>query len=131
MENKINKLKVHWENLYQKKNDNDFSWFQKHAKPSFNLISKYCNLKNNSLIDIGAGTSRLVNQLINRKEIQKITLLDISQNALSKNVRRIGDSKRIHQFRLRPLGILDIVCLCHCHTICVPKNYRHPLAEMK
>ena len=59
-----NKMKLHWENVYNKKNENEVSWYQKVPNISLDII-KSLNLNLNSkIIDIGAGESRLVDNLL-------------------------------------------------------------------
>ena len=81
--------KNHWENIYESKDEKSLSWFQKDVSPSINLIKKYINKNHKNFIDIGAGTSRLVDSIIKIRNIKKISLLDISSKALSINKKRL------------------------------------------
>jgi len=82
--------KKHWENIYQTKKSNEVSWHQEKPKTSLNLISEAKLDKDAKIIDIGAGDSRLVDNLL-AIGFRNITVLDISSNALNLAKRRLGD----------------------------------------
>lgn len=56
--------KEHWESIYQTKKPNEVSWYQEKPKTSLNLIAEVGLGKNASIIDIGAGDSKLVDNLL-------------------------------------------------------------------
>ena len=59
-----NAYKDHWENVYNTKKENQVSWFQSTPQKSIDLIKSInLDLKSN-IIDVGAGDSRLVDNLI-------------------------------------------------------------------
>ncbi len=74
--------KTHWNTVYQNKNITEVSWFQEHAETSLKLIKKHVKNKDAHIIDIGAGASTLVDDLI-AENYTNIDLLDISEEALS------------------------------------------------
>ncbi len=82
--------KEHWENIYQTKKSNEVSWHQENPKTSLNLISETNLDKDAKIIDVGAGDSKLVDNLITLG-FRNITVLDISSNALSRAKKRLGD----------------------------------------
>src|SRR3989338_3246214 len=82
--------KKHWENIYQTKKSNELSWHQENPKTSLKLISKANLDKDANIIDVGAGDSKLVDNLITCG-FRKITLLDVSSNALDKAKKRLGE----------------------------------------
>ena len=88
--------KKHWENIYQTKKSNELSWHQENPKTSLKLISKANLDKDANIIDVGAGDSKLVDNLITCG-FRKITLLDVSSNALDKAKKRLG--KRANEVR--------------------------------
>mgnify|MGYP001241086211 CR=1 FL=1 len=88
--------KNHWQNIYEKKDEKSLSWFQKNASPSINLIQKYIDKNHKKFIDIGAGTSRLVDKIIKIRNIKEISLLDISSKALSINKKRLPQDYKIN-----------------------------------
>jgi SAM-dependent methyltransferase len=81
--------KAHWENIYQTKEPTQVSWFQAHAAISLELI-RGCGIQpEEPIIDIGGGTSTLVDDLL-ANGYQAITVLDISGQALRLARRRLG-----------------------------------------
>ncbi|HIH38325.1 class I SAM-dependent methyltransferase [Candidatus Woesearchaeota archaeon] len=82
--------KEHWEHIYQTKNPEEVSWYQEKPKTSLNLIAETDIDKDARIIDIGAGDSGLVDNLI-ALGFRNITVLDISSNALNRAKKRLGD----------------------------------------
>ncbi|MBS3157149.1 class I SAM-dependent methyltransferase [Candidatus Woesearchaeota archaeon] len=82
--------KEHWENIYQTKKSNEVSWHQKKPKTSLNLISGINLDKGAKIIDIGAGDSKLVDNLL-AVGFRNITVLDVSSNALNRVKKRLGN----------------------------------------
>ena len=82
-------LEDHWQDVYNKKNENEVSWYQKYPKLSLDFI-KSLNLKLDShIIDIGAGESRLVDNLL-ELGFTNISVLDISLKSIEKTKKRLG-----------------------------------------
>ena len=78
-----NKMKLHWDNVYYNKNENEVSWYQKIPKTSLDHI-KSLNLNLDSkIIDVGAGESRLVDNLLDLG-FNNIDVLDISKKSIEK-----------------------------------------------
>ena len=86
----MNIVKEHWEKIYQTKNPEEVSWYQNEPTPSLNLITEISLNKDAKIIDIGAGDSKLVDNLID-KGFRNITILDISTTALNKVKKRLGN----------------------------------------
>jgi len=82
--------KEHWENIYQTKKSNEVSWHQEKPKTSLNLISETGIDKDANIIDVGAGDSKLVDNLL-AFGFRNITVLDISSNALNRAKKRLGN----------------------------------------
>jgi len=82
--------KEHWENIYQIKNSEEVSWHQDKPITSLKLISELSLDKDFRIIDVGAGDSKLVDNLLNLG-FKNITALDISLNALEKSKKRLGN----------------------------------------
>jgi 2-polyprenyl-3-methyl-5-hydroxy-6-metoxy-1,4-benzoquinol methylase len=82
--------KEHWESIYQTKNSNEVSWYQEKPETSLNLISETGIEKNAKIIDVGAGASKLVDNLL-ALGFRSITVLDVSSNALNTAKKRLGD----------------------------------------
>jgi len=81
--------KEHWENIYESKEPDEVSWYQEEPEASLNLISETGIGKNAKIIDVGAGASKLVNNLLARG-FKNITVLDVSSNALDRAKERLG-----------------------------------------
>jgi SAM-dependent methyltransferase len=80
----------HWNNVFRTKRENEVSWFEESPDVSLGLI-KDCGLEiGAAIIDIGGGASRLVDALV-AHGYQDITVLDISEAALSVARNRLGD----------------------------------------
>lgn len=82
--------KQHWENIYNSKELENCSWFQPTPSISLEFIEQSNILKSAKIIDIGGGDSYLVDSLLD-KGFTDITVLDISEAALSRAKIRLGD----------------------------------------
>ena len=80
--------KQHWENIYQKKEIDGVSWYQKIPLESLQLIKKYSISNSDKIIDIGCGKSFLADNLL-ELNYTNISLIDISSNALKEVKERL------------------------------------------
>jgi 2-polyprenyl-3-methyl-5-hydroxy-6-metoxy-1,4-benzoquinol methylase len=80
---------AHWQSVYTTKDEKTVSWFQERPDISIALIHATGVDANASIIDIGGGASRLVDALLN-EGFKTITVLDLSEQALSTSKARIG-----------------------------------------
>ena len=82
-------LKLHWEKIYDEKNEDEVSWFQKETNESIKMIQSAA-IDKPKIIDVGSGRSKLLNNLI---EIgyNHLTYLDISESALGKSKKFLGE----------------------------------------
>ena len=80
--------KQHWENIYQKKEIEGVSWYQKIPSESLQLIKKHSILNSDKIIDIGCGKSFLADNLL-ELNYTNISLVDISSNALTEIKERL------------------------------------------
>lgn len=85
--------KVHWENVYTTKGEDEVSWFEASPALSLELIDQVLATRASSIIDIGGGASRLVDHLIER--VEDVAVLDLSPAALQAAKTRLGG--RAHQ----------------------------------
>ena len=83
-------LKQHWENVFTSKQVNEVSWYQQTPQESIDFIQQLGLPKTASIIDIGGGDSFLVDHLLNMG-YTNITVLDISQAAINKVKKRLGN----------------------------------------
>ena len=80
-----------WNNVYKSKNFDAVSWYANRLDTSLELIENNCSQKDNSIIDIWSGRSTLVDDLC-ALGYKKLTLLDVSEEAISQTLRRLGNS---------------------------------------
>ena len=74
--------KEHWEHIYSTNPTNSVSWFQEHAELSLQLIRGTGVPLSASIIDVGGGSSTLVDDLLN-SGYSALTVLDLSAAALA------------------------------------------------
>ena len=81
---------AHWDNVYETKAPNQVSWTQEYPKTSFEIIQFFELPKTARIIDVGGGDSKLVDCLLDAG-YEDVTVLDISEKALLRAQKRIGD----------------------------------------
>lgn len=81
--------KEHWEKIYGTKPEEKLSWMQEAPTPSFDWISEFAPAKHSSIIDVGGGTSKLVDALL-ASGYKHPAVLDISAAALNVSKSRLG-----------------------------------------
>ncbi|HEX4576400.1 MAG TPA: class I SAM-dependent methyltransferase [Edaphobacter sp.] len=87
---------THWETIYTEKAPTAVSWYRPHLETSLALIEQAAADRSASIIDVGAGESTLIDDLLARG-YENITVLDISQTAINANKKRLGKSSdRVH-----------------------------------
>jgi trans-aconitate methyltransferase len=81
--------RAHWEHVYATKSDEELSWFQDKPSLSLDLIKATGATREWSIIDIGGGTSRLVDALLG-EGFTSLAVLDVSSAALAATRARLG-----------------------------------------
>jgi ubiquinone/menaquinone biosynthesis C-methylase UbiE len=81
--------KQRWENSYSNKDSSDLSWYQPHLELSLKLIERTGSGKAARIIDVGAGSSTLVDDLL-MAGYRRVTALDISLKAIEGSKARLG-----------------------------------------
>ena len=84
----------HWEHIYTTKAPDQVSWYCDHLNTSLDLIESTAIPRTASIIDVGAGESTLVDDLLTRG-YSNLTVLDISPAAIAAGRKRVGDSERV------------------------------------
>lgn len=79
---------AHWETVYSTKGEREVSWFEENPELSLSTIDELVPTSA-SVIDIGAGASRLVDGLVARGQAH-VTVLDLSATALETAKARIA-----------------------------------------
>ncbi len=82
--------KDHWDTVYETKLPNEVSWTQEIPKTSLEFIRGFNLPKSAKIIDIGGGDANLVDLLL-EEGFENITVLDISEKALKRAKKRLGD----------------------------------------
>jgi ubiquinone/menaquinone biosynthesis C-methylase UbiE len=80
--------KPHWERIYQTFDPAQLSWYEEHPRLSLELIHNTGASKASQIIDVGGGTSRLVDELL-AEGYQHVTVLDIVGRALELTRQRL------------------------------------------
>ena len=75
---------AHWDKVYSRNEDLQVGWYQEKPGTSLRLIEKYANVRNDKVIDIGAGNSHLTHELT-AKGFSNLSVLDISSQALERS----------------------------------------------
>jgi SAM-dependent methyltransferase len=81
--------KAHWEQIYRDKSPLEVSWYQSEPRLSLELITNTELPTDAAIIDIGGGTSTLIDHLI-QQGYRNLAVLDISNNALTHARSRLG-----------------------------------------
>lgn len=82
--------KIYWENIYQKKQIDEVSWYQPRPATSLDFVKEFNLPLNAKIIDVGGGDSFFVDHLL-ELGYEDITVLDISAKAIDRAKERLGD----------------------------------------
>ncbi|HET9101418.1 MAG TPA: class I SAM-dependent methyltransferase [Acidobacteriaceae bacterium] len=80
----------HWDRMYSTRPEQELSWFEEDPAISLELLLRPELDKHAPILDVGGGTSRLLDALLDRGFTQP-AVLDISAAALEKSKRRLAD----------------------------------------
>lgn len=86
--------KTHWESIYQRKAPDRVSWYRRHLDLSLEFIERSDLALDAAIIDVGGGSSTLVDDLLARG-YTNVTVLDISESAIEAAKARLGDKERL------------------------------------
>jgi len=87
----------HWESIYTNKPPQQWSWFREHLESSLSWIERTLPERTAPILDVGAGASTLVDDLLARG-YRDITVLDISRAALDLSRQRLGGASSAVQW---------------------------------
>ena len=82
-------MSAHWQQVYDTKAEDQTSWFRPHLDLSLQLVDGLGLAPFAPIIDVGAGRSTLVDDLIARG-YRDLSVLDLSQSALEQAHARLG-----------------------------------------
>jgi trans-aconitate methyltransferase len=103
----------HWQKVYTTKSEGEVSWFQEEPAISLELINGVRPNLDSAIVDVGGGSSRLVDNLLARGN-RSIAVLDVSDAALISAKARLGEAGEKVQWitadvtRWQPDRIYDI-----------------------
>lgn len=83
----------HWNEVYITKTEAELSWHQNDPSVAINLMKKAGLTTASAVIDIGAGTSRLMERLLDLG-IRDLSALDLSESALAAARARLGEREK-------------------------------------
>lgn len=81
----------HWDVIYGKYRHDQLGWYAPVLQTSLNWILKYSDSEKCAIIDVGGGSSTLVDDLL-RHFYSNLTIVDLSQRALDETAHRLGDT---------------------------------------
>lgn len=80
--------KEHWNNVYENTQQEKLGWYEENPEPSLGLIKKHASL-NSKIINIGSGTSNLIDELL-KANFESLIATDLSNVALQKLEARLN-----------------------------------------
>ena len=83
--------RAHWDGVYASRPSDSLSWHQQGGGLSLEWIRQMDLPLSSAIIDVGGGTSRLVDELL-AAGYQDLTVLDLSREALESSRSRLGDA---------------------------------------
>jgi 2-polyprenyl-3-methyl-5-hydroxy-6-metoxy-1,4-benzoquinol methylase len=83
--------RLHWEKVYKTKQPTEVSWYRPHLEISLQLIEEAAPNRDAHIIDVGAGESTLIDDLLARG-YRNLYALDLSSTALDVAKARLGAS---------------------------------------
>lgn len=79
----------HWNNVWTKSEETEVSWFQERPSLSLDLVARYASDKDARILDVGGGSSRLVDALL-ADGFGHIGVLDVAEPGLEVARDRLG-----------------------------------------
>jgi 2-polyprenyl-3-methyl-5-hydroxy-6-metoxy-1,4-benzoquinol methylase len=79
----------HWDAVYRKKRPDELSWYELHLARSLAFIEGAHLPPEAAILDVGGGTSTLVDDLLDRGYVN-VTVLDLSREAIERTRMRLG-----------------------------------------
>lgn len=80
---------AHWDGVYRGRPADQVSWFQTEPRVSLRLVRQALLGRRGAVLDVGGGTSTLVDALL-AEDLADVTLLDVSATALATTVQRLA-----------------------------------------
>jgi SAM-dependent methyltransferase len=80
----------HWKKVWTKYNETEVSWFQNQPALSIDLVLRHVESVGSRILDVGGGSSRLVDSLLGRG-FRNVGVMDVAAPALEIARARLGD----------------------------------------
>ena len=80
----------HWDGVYSRAHAGTLSWYEREPTQSLRMIERTGSGPSSAVLDVGAGTSILVDRLLDLG-FTDVTVLDISERAIGEVRRRLGE----------------------------------------
>lgn len=84
------KRRTHWERVWSRNRPDEMGWFQATPEVSLELIDTTGIGRNSRIMDVGGGTSTLVDRLLDRG-FTNVSVLEISESAIDLAKARLGE----------------------------------------
>ena len=84
----VSDRKQHWDRIYAGRREDEVSWYQEHPERSVEVIRALTRDTAAPLIDVGGGSSRLVDHLV-AAGYTDVTVLDVAEQSLDHARRRL------------------------------------------
>lgn len=97
----------HWDAVYRNRSTQAVSWYAEHLDSSLQLLVAAGLDASSRLIDVGAGASTLVDDLL-RHGVSRITLLDLAADALEVSRQRLGAAASTLDWRVGDITSLEL-----------------------
>jgi len=104
------KTDQHWEQVYRSRSTTEVSWYRAHLERSLESIRRIAPNPNAAILDVGAGASTLVDDLLSAA-YTRLSVLDIAASALESTRARLG--KRAAEVNWLVGNVLDIELPAH------------------
>jgi SAM-dependent methyltransferase len=80
----------HWDDVYSRRAADQLSWYQRQPQPSLEWIQRLAPERSTRILDVGGGTSQLVETLLDCG-YSDLTVLDVSAPALAMSRQRLAE----------------------------------------
>jgi 2-polyprenyl-3-methyl-5-hydroxy-6-metoxy-1,4-benzoquinol methylase len=93
----MSEQQTHWQQIYEKKDPDQLTWYQPEATISLELIRQQKLSTESKLVDMGSGCSTLVDGLL-ASGLRHLTMVDLSSSALKCAQKRLGERSETIQW---------------------------------
>ncbi len=104
------KTDQHWEQVYRSRPTTEVSWYRAHLERSLESIRRVAPSHNAAILDVGAGASTLIDDLLSAG-YARLTVLDIAASALESSRVRLGTRATAVNWRVG--NVLDVALPAH------------------